>query len=130
MASLRGVACTVRHALTHLDAVHKDADGEMEVQHLSNLSKDEAIELGSIIGALIGLGIIIEGETHHARLLAEQAARGIMDVQLQYGIPFAFEILYVDSLSLARERLDKGREAAYAVPHSLEELKRIRREKH
>ena len=41
-------------------AVHKDADGEMEVQHLSNLSKDEAIELGTKIGALIGLGI--EGE--------------------------------------------------------------------
>jgi len=41
-------------------AVHKDADGEIEVAHLSNLSKDEAIELGSKIGALIGLGI--EGE--------------------------------------------------------------------
>jgi uncharacterized membrane protein len=41
-------------------AVHKDADGEIEVVHLSNLSKDEAIELGSKVGALIGLGI--EGE--------------------------------------------------------------------
>jgi uncharacterized membrane protein len=28
-------------------AVHKDADGEIEVAHLSNLTKDEAIELGS-----------------------------------------------------------------------------------
>jgi hypothetical protein len=37
-------------------AVHKDADGELEVEHLSNLSKAEAIELGSKIGALIGLG--------------------------------------------------------------------------
>src|SRR5215208_3440634 len=41
-------------------AVHKDAEGEIEVAHLSNLTKDEAIELGSKIGALIGLGI--EGE--------------------------------------------------------------------
>src|SRR4051794_35123389 len=41
-------------------AVHKDADGEIEVAHLSNLTKDEAIELGTKIGALIGLGI--EGE--------------------------------------------------------------------
>jgi len=40
--------------------VYKDADGELEVEHLSNLSKQEAIELGSKIGALIGLGI--EGE--------------------------------------------------------------------
>ena len=41
-------------------AVYKDADGDVEVEHLSNLSTDEAIELGSKIGALIGLGI--EGE--------------------------------------------------------------------
>jgi uncharacterized membrane protein len=41
-------------------AVYKDADGELEVQHLSNLTTDEAIELGTVIGALIGLGI--EGE--------------------------------------------------------------------
>jgi len=41
-------------------AVHKDADGEIEVAHLSNLTLDEAVELGSKVGALIGLGI--EGE--------------------------------------------------------------------
>ncbi|MGO9219618.1 MAG: hypothetical protein ACLP5E_17920 [Streptosporangiaceae bacterium] len=41
-------------------AVYKDEAGELEVEHLSNLSEDEAIELGTKIGALIGLGI--EGE--------------------------------------------------------------------
>src|SRR3954470_16228948 len=41
-------------------AVHKDAAGEIEVMHLSNLSNDEAVELGSKVGALVGLGI--EGE--------------------------------------------------------------------
>ena len=41
-------------------AVHKDAAGEIEVRHLSNLTDEEAIELGSKVGALIGLGI--EGE--------------------------------------------------------------------
>jgi uncharacterized membrane protein len=41
-------------------AVHKDDTGEIEVEHLSNLTRDEAIELGTKIGALIGLGI--EGE--------------------------------------------------------------------
>jgi hypothetical protein len=44
--------------------VYKDAEGELEVEleveRLSNLSMDETIELGSKIGALIGLGI--EGE--------------------------------------------------------------------
>jgi len=41
-------------------AVYKDADGELEVEHLSNLSEDEAKELGTKVGALVGLGI--EGE--------------------------------------------------------------------
>ncbi len=40
--------------------VYKGPEGELEVEHLSNLSESEAIELGSKIGALIGLGI--EGE--------------------------------------------------------------------
>jgi uncharacterized membrane protein len=59
-------------------AVHKDADGEIEVQHLSNLSKEEAIEVGSTIGALIGLGIEgEEGAERGAQLGAQQAADGV-----------------------------------------------------
>src|SRR5437016_6294266 len=59
-------------------AVHKDADGEIEVQHLSNLSKDEAIELGSKVGALIGLGIEgEEGMEAGAAAGAEAGADGI-----------------------------------------------------
>ena len=32
-------------------AVYKDSHGEIEVEHLSNLSEDEAIEVGSKVGA-------------------------------------------------------------------------------
>jgi uncharacterized membrane protein len=59
-------------------AVHKDADGEVEVQHLSNLSTDEAIELGSQVGALIGLGIEgEEGMVAGAEAGAEAGADGV-----------------------------------------------------
>jgi uncharacterized membrane protein len=59
-------------------AVHKDADGEIEVQHLSNLTKDEAIELGTKVGALIGLGIEgEEGLEMGAAGGAEPAAEGV-----------------------------------------------------
>jgi uncharacterized membrane protein len=59
-------------------AVHKDADGELEVRHLSNLSDDEAIELGSKVAALIGLGIEgEEGMEAGAALGAEAGADGI-----------------------------------------------------
>ena len=59
-------------------AVHKDADGAIEVAHLSNLSKDEAIELGSKVGALVGLGIEgEEGMAAGAEAGAEAGADGI-----------------------------------------------------
>jgi len=59
-------------------AVHKDANGEIEVQHLSNLSTDEAIELGSKVGALIGLGIEgEEGMVAGAEAGGEAAADGV-----------------------------------------------------
>jgi len=59
-------------------AVHKDAEGEIEVAHLSNLTKDEAIELGSKVGALIGLGIEgEEGLEAGAVAGAEAAADGV-----------------------------------------------------
>jgi uncharacterized membrane protein len=58
-------------------AVHKDANGDMEVAHLSNLTRDEAIEVGSTIGALVGLGIDgEEGAVAGAELGAENAAEG------------------------------------------------------
>ena len=59
-------------------AVHKNAEGEIEVVHLSNLSKEEAIELGSKVGALVGLGIEgEEGMYAGAEAGAEAAANGI-----------------------------------------------------
>ncbi|HEU6444363.1 MAG TPA: hypothetical protein VFL61_04825 [Gaiellaceae bacterium] len=56
-------------------AVYKDAEGEIEVMHLSNLTKEEAIELGSKVAALIGLGIEgEEGMEAGAEIGAEMAA--------------------------------------------------------
>jgi hypothetical protein len=37
--------------------VHKKVGGDIEVAHLSNLSDKEAVEFGTAVGALIGLGI-------------------------------------------------------------------------
>jgi uncharacterized membrane protein len=59
-------------------AVYKDAEGELEVQHLSNLSTDEAIELGTVIGGLIGLGIEGEAGAEAGALAgAEAMAEGV-----------------------------------------------------
>jgi len=56
-------------------AVYKDTDGEVEVMHLSNLTKEEAVELGSKVAALIGLGIDgEEGMAAGAEIGADVAA--------------------------------------------------------
>lgn len=59
-------------------AVYKDAQGNLEAEHLSNLSTEEAIEFGSKIGALIGLGFEgEEGMAKGAEAGAETAAEGL-----------------------------------------------------
>jgi uncharacterized membrane protein len=59
-------------------AVYKDAEGGLEVEHLSNLTEEEAVELGSKVGALIGLGFEgEEGAEIGAEAGAEAAADGI-----------------------------------------------------
>src|SRR4029077_18795833 len=60
-------------------AVYKDPDGELEVEHLSNMTEDKAVELGTKFGAFIGLGIAgEEGMEAGAIAGAEEAdAEGI-----------------------------------------------------
>jgi uncharacterized membrane protein len=58
--------------------VYKDAEGGLEVEHLSNLTADEAVEFGSKVGALIGLGFEgEEGMKEGAELGAEAAVDGV-----------------------------------------------------
>jgi uncharacterized membrane protein len=62
-------------------AVYKDVEGEIEVMHLSNLTSEEAVELGSKVAALIGLGIEgEEGMVEGAEVGAEIAAKEGIDV--------------------------------------------------
>src|SRR4051794_31621306 len=59
-------------------AVYKDAEGAIEVEHLSTLTKDDAVELGTVVGALVGLGIEgEEGIAAGAETGAELGAEGI-----------------------------------------------------
>ena len=61
-------------------AVYKDANGDVEVEHLSNLTRDEAVELGSKVGALIGLGIDGEEGFEAGAVAGAEAAEDGIDV--------------------------------------------------
>ena len=59
-------------------AVYKDANGGLEVAHLSNRSDAQASELGRVVGALIGLGV--EGEPSLKGAVAGETATGSIGV--------------------------------------------------
>jgi len=68
----------------------------------------------------LALGCVVRGETDHYDHIAREAARGLMDLSLQFGVPVAFGVLTVhdEAQALARARDDdtnKGVEAARAL---------------
>jgi 6,7-dimethyl-8-ribityllumazine synthase len=63
--------------------------------------------------ALIALGAVIRGETYHFEVVANESASGLMQVQLDSGIPVANGILTADTEEQAgRRAAQKGRDCA------------------
>jgi 6,7-dimethyl-8-ribityllumazine synthase len=63
--------------------------------------------------ALIALGAVIRGETFHFDVVANESASGLMQVQLDTGIPVANGILTTDTEAQAEARATaKGRDCA------------------
>lgn len=68
---------------------------------------------GRRFDALIALGAVVRGETYHFQVVANESARGILDVQLETGVPIANAVLTVDTEEQARARTaEKGADAA------------------
>jgi 6,7-dimethyl-8-ribityllumazine synthase len=61
--------------------------------------------------ALVAIGAVIRGETYHFEVVANESARGVMDVALEFGLPVANGILTTEDEAQAQARLDKGAEA-------------------
>ena len=72
------------------------------------------------VDAVVCLGAVIEGDTDHYAHVAHRASEGLMQVQLDTGVPIAFGILTVRDIADAEVRSvpgpgNKGREAAHAA---------------
>ena len=65
--------------------------------------------------ALAAIGAVIRGETYHFEVVANESARGVTDVALEYGLPIANGILTTQDEVQAMARLDKGAEAVRAA---------------
>ena len=69
--------------------------------------------------AIVCLGCVIRGETFHFEVVAMQAAMGIMQVQLDTGVPITFGVLTTDdkdqALARSGPKNNKGADAAEAA---------------
>ena len=58
--------------------------------------------------AVIALGALIQGQTPHFRVLADQVARGLARVSLDASLPVSFGVLTTDNLAQALARSEQG----------------------
>jgi 6,7-dimethyl-8-ribityllumazine synthase len=88
----------------------------------------QALADGGEVDAVICLGCVIKGETAHFEHVAEAAARGILDVSLETGVPCIFGVLTTYTEEQAKARQDKGRECAEAAIEMVNLLKLVRKQ--
>jgi 6,7-dimethyl-8-ribityllumazine synthase len=99
----------------HEDVEVFDVPGAFELP----LAASYAARCGRFAGVAC-LGAVIRGETDHYDYVCEQAAAGVMRVQLETGVPCAFGVLTCATMeqALARaggDKRDQGRHAAQAA---------------
>jgi len=105
-------------------AFAQDGDRTVEVFDVPGafelpLAANYAARSGRFAGVAC-LGAVIRGETDHYDFVCAEAARGVMQVQLDTGVPCAFGVLTVENMeqALARSgggKRDQGAHAAEAV---------------
>jgi 6,7-dimethyl-8-ribityllumazine synthase len=75
--------------------------------------------------ALVALGAVVRGDTYHFEVVSNESARGILDVQLETGVPVANGVLTTDTEDQARARVSKGAEAARVAVEMANILRKI-----
>ena len=120
-------------------AVEGFADGGVTLASIQTFEVPGAFELpyaarvcagADRFGGVACLGVVIRGETDHYDYVCAEAARGIMDVQLQTGTPCSFGVITCDTREQAEARAggdkrDQGRHAAWAVMRAAVVRRRI-----
>ena len=80
----------------------------------------QALARGGRHAALVALGCVVRGETRHYEHVADECARGLMQVSLEHALPVANGVLAVERHADAEARAggvhgNKGEEAALAA---------------
>src|SRR3990170_1628958 len=105
----------LEHGLKKDQILQFQVPGSLEIPIVAqNIAKQKTADI------IIALGVVIKGDTYHFQIVANECARGCMDVALKYNVPIIFEVIPVYNLAQAKKRAgnnnqNKGREAALAA---------------
>jgi 6,7-dimethyl-8-ribityllumazine synthase len=108
---------------TGIDVV--SVPGALEIPVILQSLALERRGFGRRYDALIALGAVIRGETYHFDVVSNESARGILDVQLESGVPVANGIITTENEEQARARISKGAEAARVAVEMANTMKAI-----
>ncbi len=109
---------------TDIDVV--SVPGALELPLALQVLALERKAFGRRYDALVALGAVVRGETYHFEVVSNESARGILDVQLETGVPIANAVLTTSTEAQAKERAKvKGAEAARVAVEMANLLKAV-----
>lgn len=93
---------------------------------------NELIKKDDVDGIVI-LGAVIQGETKHDEVVAQQSARKILDLSIQYGKPIGFGVIgpgasRMQALERAEEYARRAVEAVVKLVKRIKQLKEVKYE--
>ena len=129
---VRGLVTAADKQLVELGVAARDIDvvsvpGALELPlALQAMALERRGLAGRRYDALIALGAVVRGETYHFEIVANESARGILDVQLETGVPIANGVLTTENEAQAQARAPvKGAEAARVAVEMANTLKAV-----
>ena len=121
------LATLLEHGVKKGQILQFQVPGSLEIPIVAqNIAKTKKADI------IIALGVVIKGDTYHFEIVANECARGCMDVALKYNVPIIFEVIPVYNLAQAKKRAgnnnqNKGREAALAALKMLNVMSQLAR---